>query len=350
MSLQEVPAKAHGKIGLILGVGALALIVAAAYVAWGNGIFHRREKIAILTWNQDPFWDPVQVGANDAARDFKVDLTFVESQPDVQSQNQKIQDLLNSGVQGLAISPNDPKAQESIINDAARKAVVITFDSDAPNTNRRGFVGTDNYAAGQIAAEQVRSAIPDGGKVLISVGSVAMINGRDRRQGLIDDLLDRPFKIEHTYDPADATNLKGGKYEIAATVIDGGNAANATQMIEDALKANPDIRCIVGLFSYSGPAIAKAVQEAGKKDQIKIIGFDELPEEQADVVSQVIYSSVLQDQYRCGYEAVRVLADLLRGGEQNAPLGARLTELPVLVLKPNNVDAMRKTRIVRSPS
>ena len=65
----------------------------------------------------------------------------------------------------------------------------------------RGFVGTNDYAAGQVAAEEVRSAIPDGGKVIISVGSVDMLNGRDRRQGLIDDLLDRPLRHDHQFDP-----------------------------------------------------------------------------------------------------------------------------------------------------
>jgi ribose transport system substrate-binding protein len=337
-------------IGFILSLGILAIICAAGYLVLGKGTFHRREKVAILTGNQASFWDPVQLGASDAAREYNVDLTFIKSEPNLQSQNQPLQDLLNNGVQGLAICPNNPEAQQSILNDAAGKIVLITIDSDAPNTSRKGFVGTNNYAAGQTAAEQVRAAIPDGGKILISVGSVGMINGRDRRQGVIDDLMDRPFKLHRTYDAPDATNLKGSKYEVVGTITDDGDPIKATQLLVDAIKAHPDINCIVGLFGYSGPAIVKAVEQAGKKDQIKIVGFDESPEEQADIASGAIYSSVLQEQYRCGYEAVRVMAELLRGVQVHGPTTTRLTELPVLVLQANNIEDMRKANIIRTPA
>ena len=234
-----------------------------------------------------------------------------------------------------------------MINGAADKTIVVTFDSDAPNTRRRGFIGTDDYAAGQIAADEVRSAIPDGGKVIISVGSVEMSNGGDRRQGIIDNLLDRPFKHSDQHDPLNA-DLKGKKYEIAATVVDGHKLDDVPKLIGDSIAANPDVKCIVGLFSYSGPAIVKAVEAAGKKDQIKVIGFDESAEEQAAVLSGAIYSSILQDQYHCGYETVRVLADLARGVAQNRPAGPRVTALPVLVMRKDNIQSLRDSRTIRS--
>jgi ribose transport system substrate-binding protein len=350
-SMSSVESSANGSkrpMRWILRIGVLAVIGIVSYIAWPKSTVPARQKIAVLTWNQDPFWELVQTGANDAAKELNVDLTFIESTPGEAAQNQHVQQLLASGIQALAISPNNPQTQKSVIDDAASNAVVITFDSDAPDTKRRGFVGTNNYAAGQVAAEEVRSAIPDGGKVIISVGSVDMSNGRDRRQGLIDDLMDRPFKSEHAYDAIDAT-LNGAKYEVVSTVTDGGDAGKASQGVTDAIKANPDVKCIVGLFSYSGPAIVKAVGESGKKGQIKVIGFDESPEEQADVVSGDIYSSVLQDQYRCGYEAVRVLADLLRGIQVKGPSGPMLTELPVLVMRPDNIQALRNKQWIRTP-
>jgi ribose transport system substrate-binding protein len=330
-------------LGIILVAGMLG------YVLWIQGTFKSKEKIAIITWNQDPFWEPVKQGAEDAAKEFGVDLNFIESKPDVESQNQVIQAQLDSGVQAMALSPNNPKAQRKVIDDAAKKVVLITFDSDAPLTMRRGFVGTNDYAAGQQAGEQVRTAIPDGGGVIISVGSVEMANGRDRRQGLIDDLLDRPYRHDRNYDDPDA-KLKGDKYEIVATIVDGGDADKAASQLADAIKAHPDVKCVVGLFSYSGSAILKAVNTAGRKDQIKVVSFDESPEVQAAVASGAIYSSILQDQYRCGYESVRVLADMLRGVEQNGPVSARLTEMPVLVMQADNIAALREQRIIRKVS
>lgn len=317
------------------------------YIRWERGAFRKRVKVAIVTWTEDTFWEPTERGATDAAKDLDVDLTFIKSKPDVDSQNQHIRDVLASGVDGLAISPNDPKLQQAIINEAAGKTVVVTFDSDAPDTNRRGFVGSDDYAAGQIAADEIRSAIPGGGKVIICVGSIDMSNGRDRRQGIIDNLLDRPFKRGSHADPLDA-DLKGKNYEVAATVIDHHDIGNVAKLVTAAIAANPDVKCIVGLFSYDGPEIVKAIEPSGKKDQIKVVGFDESPEEQADVLSGAIFSSILQDQYHCGYETVRTLADISRGVAQNGPTGPWLVSLPVIVMRKDNLQSLRDTHMVRA--
>jgi ribose transport system substrate-binding protein len=350
MSSQE-PARGAPKhrIGLISFIGMVGIVGLVSYIAVTNGAFARREKVAMVTWNKSPYWDLVKKGADDAARDFHVDLTFVESDPDQASQDQHIKELLDSGVQGLGINPNNPAAQQANINDACSKAVVVTFDSDAPDSNRRAFIGTNDYFAGQFAAEQVRLAIPDGGKVIISVGSVERSNGRNRRQGLIDDLLDRPFNRDNIADSLDAT-LKGTNYQIVATVVDHGDKAKATQMIEDAITANPDVKCIVGLYGYSGPAIVKAVAASGKKDQIKVIGFDASDEEQALVASGAIFSSVLQDQYHCGYETVRVLSDMLRGIGDNHPWSGRVSEQPTMLMKADNIQTLRGQHVIDAPT
>ena len=101
--------------GSLLRMGSvviLAVVVTAGslvYIQWTKGAFRKHEKIAIVTWTEDPFWGPTQDGAEDAAKDLGVELTFIRSKPDEQSQNQHIHDVLASGVDGLAISPNNPK-------------------------------------------------------------------------------------------------------------------------------------------------------------------------------------------------------------------------------------------------
>jgi len=299
-----------------------------------------------LTWNEDPFWDPTEKGAQDAAHEFGVDLTFVRSKPDVAVQTQHLKDLIAAGNNGIAISPKDPVQQQQALDDASSKVTLVTFDSDAPNSKRRGFIGTDDYAAGQVAAEQVREAFPQGAKVIITVGSVAMQNGQDRRQGVIDDLLDRTFKRGRPVESMSGP-IKGKDYEIVATLTDDGDTGVAVKQLADALKANPQVNCVVGLFSYNGVAAVKAVDQAGRKGQVKIIGFDESAEEQAAVEAGDIYSSVLQDQYRCGYETVRVLSDIYKGVEQGGAVGPRMVALPILVMKPEFIKELRANHIIR---
>src|SRR5438093_8549327 len=109
----------------------------------------------------------------------------------------------------------------------ASKIGVQANGSSHPHDRRLGcdighrrFVGIDNYAAGRFAADEIREALPDGGPILITVGSATMQHGRDRRQGLIDGLLERGFDRNRTPDPIDAP-LKGPKYSVVATVTDG---------------------------------------------------------------------------------------------------------------------------------
>ena len=81
-----------------------------------------------------------------------------------------IDDLVSTGVNGIAISPVDPDNQTQLINDTAKKALVITQDSDAPNSDRALYIGTDNVAAGRQAGELVKEALPNGGKIMVFVG------------------------------------------------------------------------------------------------------------------------------------------------------------------------------------
>ncbi|HUO09880.1 MAG TPA: substrate-binding domain-containing protein [Phycisphaerae bacterium] len=342
------PSNTSKELGLIIAFGIIAILLAAGVAAWKLGYFQANPRVAIVTWNDDPYWDLVIDGAQAAAKAKNIDLIIVRSQADVKIQTQHVRDLLDKGVQGIAISPNGPADQLAILNEAANKAVLVTFDSDAAIPQRKAFVGSDNYQAGQLAAEQIREAIPDGGDVIISVGSIDMVNGRQRRQGIIDNLLDRRPNEERPADPLDAP-LKGTSYSIVATVLDNGDRKKATAGVADAIKAHPDVKCIVALFSYSPAAVVDAIQQTNNAGKIKVVGFDESDATQAGIANGTIYSSILQDQYRCGYAAIDFIADTLRGAEENAPIGVHFIPLRVRVLKSDNLTFLRADKMIHTP-
>ena len=338
----------RSRLPLIVAIAACCLAAFSVYL-WGRGRSERTVSLALVTWNNDPFWDPVIRGAEDAAQEWKVNLTAIRSTPEVETQSSHVRDLLAKGVEGIAISPNNPKSQAGLLDEAAEKTVLITFDSDAPDSKRRLFVGTDDYAAAGWAADEVRDVLPEGGAVLISVGSLDTVNGRDRRQGVIDTLLGRPFDRARAADPLDA-ELKGDKYSIAGTVLDGADVARGKTLIAEALKAHPEVKCIVGLWSYSAGVALGGIEQAGKTGQIKVIAFDESPETQAGIEAGTVQASILQDQYRIGYEAVRILAATVRGLEQRGPLGPRMTHMPIYVLTRENLEDFREQNRIRRPA
>src|SRR4030095_1874832 len=110
----------------------------------------KKTRIAFITNNTSDFWTIARKGTEKAKAELpNVEIEFrINSEPTAAGQQRIIDDLLAKGVDGIAISPVDPKNQTQLINRAASQAVVFTQDSDAPNSNRACYIGTDNEAAG----------------------------------------------------------------------------------------------------------------------------------------------------------------------------------------------------------
>src|SRR5439155_467526 len=179
-------------------------------------------------------------------------------------------ELLAKNVSGIAISPIDPDNQGDLLEQIASRTHLITHDSDAPNSKRLCYVGMDNYDAGRMCGKLVKDALPEGGNVMIFVGRVSQANARARRQGVIDELMDRSSDPKR-YD--EGPEIRGQKYVILDTKTDGFDFAKAKQLAQDAMTKHPDLGCMVGLFEYNPPILLDAVREAGKLKKIKIVAF-----------------------------------------------------------------------------
>jgi len=149
-------------------------------------------KLAYITNGIDPFWNNAAAGVHAAMKEFGVNCEVLMPAKGIVDQKRMIETLLAQGVDGMALSPIDARNQVDLINEACGRCKVITHDSDAPDSKRLCFVGMDNYKAGRAAGRMVKEALPGGGKVMLFVGRLEQLNSRQRRQGIIDELLDRP--------------------------------------------------------------------------------------------------------------------------------------------------------------
>src|SRR5262245_13295793 len=125
----------------------------------------KRHKIAFVTNNTSDFWSIARKGTEKAGAELpNADIQFrINSEGTAAEQQRVVDDLLANGIEGIAISPNDPVNQIPMLNKAAQQALVITQDSDAPNSNRAVYIGTDNVAAGRQAGQLIKEALPQGG-------------------------------------------------------------------------------------------------------------------------------------------------------------------------------------------
>ena len=211
-------------------------------------------KIAFVTNNPASFWTIAERGTEKAAQDFNVEVIFRRPQaPGTAAEQQRIlEDLLEKGVQGVAISPNDAKnALGFLKRSVASKVPMICQDSDLPDPKaRRCYLGTHNYRAGRAAGALVEKAIPEGGKFAIFVGKMDVQNAVERRQGVLDYLAGKDQKEMGEITPADAANLKVGKYILVDTKTDNVQANVCQQRAEDLLSREGDIAC-AGLKVWS---------------------------------------------------------------------------------------------------
>ena len=280
-----------------------------------------KHKIAYVTNGIDPFWDLCAAGVRQAESELGGVECEVHFPPKgLADQKSILETLLAKGIKGIAVSPIDADGQTKFLNEVAAQTKLITHDADAPKSDRLVYIGTDNYKAGRALGQLVKEAIPDGGEVAIFVGRLEQLNARQRRQGVIDELLDRPSQAlgQIKFDEV-AKVFKGEKYTIVDTRTDNSVMDAAKSNAEDAITKYENLACMVGLFAYNPPRCLQAIKEAGKLGQIKVCGFDE-----DDALLQAIkdghaYGTISQQPWKYGYESVRMLKGILDGDDSAIP-------------------------------
>jgi len=283
-----------------------------------------KNQIAFVTNNASNFWDIARRGVEKAQAEHpEYDMEFkIPQQGTVEEQKRIIEDLITRGVKGMAISPKDPANMTDILNTAAEHMILITQDSDAPQSNRVVYVGTNNYKAGRAAGRAMKEVLPDGGKVVAFVGTLDAENASERRRGFVDE-------------------IKGSGIELIATRTDETDRAKAKANVQDSITAYPDVAAFLGLWSYNGPMIARVLEESGKAGKIQAVAFDE-EEETLDAVEKgIIHATVVQKPYEFGYQSMEVLVKLLEGDNSIIPENKHI-DPGVDVIRKDNVEAFRK--------
>ncbi len=301
------------RLGIVLGFIAAATLICSCGAK--NGV-----HVAFVTNNVSDFWKIAEAGVRQAEKDYNATCDVrMPTQGTALEQKEILQDLIVKGVSGIAISPVSPDSQTDVLNQAAKKVHLICHDSDAPKSDRLLYVGTSNYDAGKVAGDQLKKALPQGGKVMVYVGTLDAQNASQRFAGLKDA-------------------VKGSNIRIVGVMTDNAEHTKARANVEDTLVKHPDIAGLVGLWSYNGPAIVNAVKAAKKVGKVAIVCFDEDDVTLAGIRDGAIYATVVQKPYEFGYQSVKILAAMARGEKVDIPAD-KIIDTGVDVIDKSNVDA-----------
>jgi simple sugar transport system substrate-binding protein len=281
------------KLRLLLGGLALALAMGGPAVAADN------VKIGFITKFPVPFFATMENAAKAyAAANPGVEIVYAQgaSATDIEGQIAHIESMVTKGVQGIAITPVDPTVAAALDKAIAQGIKVVLLDNNIPDwKGRTALATTDNYNAGKIAGEYLKSVLKSGDTLGILEGVPGVPSLDDRVNGMLD-------------------GLKGVDVKIV-----GRGATNCTEELgisvaEDLLTANPDLKAIYAACGPPAAGAARAIKNAGiANDKIVLVGFDFCCGEAEALTAGVEDASVAQFPAKMSELGVDALVKAIRG-------------------------------------
>lgn len=264
-------------------------------------------KVAILSMLKgsfDPYWRDVEMGVKSAAEIFKADLEYLYPEKAVTEKEITFWQL--AAVERLAADRELKAVAVAMLNyskaGAAIKKLVnagipaITFDTDAPDSGRAFFIGTNSHVAGQTCGYQLVKLINFEGKIVIDAPSLEVYSCIARMDGF-KEVIGRYQKIH-----------------IVKTVCGEEDPEQMRKAAETTVRQTPDLK---GIFCTSGTSAklnAEAVERAGMAGKIHIVSIDADPGVIGAIRRGAINMTIAQRPHTMGYRVMSYLCEIANRG------------------------------------
>jgi ribose transport system substrate-binding protein len=247
---------------------------------------------------QHQFWQAVKAGADKAAAELGVDVTF--EGPDTEAQVDKQMDMLAAALAkkpaALGFAALDSQAATPLLQQAKDAGIpVIAFDSGVDSDIPATTVTTDNLAAAALAADKMAELIGGAGKVALVVHDQTSRTGIDRRDGFVN-------QVAAKYPDIQIVDIQYGA----------GDQLQSTEITKAILAANPDIKGIFGANEGSAIGVLNAIKETGTTGVV-VIGYDSGKQQKDAVRSGEMAGAITQNPVGIGYETVKAAIAATKG-------------------------------------
>lgn len=283
----------------LTGLAALVLLLAGCAPASSGAPDAARYKVALVAKStQTDFWKAVFVGAEAAATEYNLDLTIQgpDTEEDYGTQNEMIAQAVQDGAQALVFSAIDYDANAPAIEAAAEQGVkIVVIDSAVHSEKVATYIGTDNYSAGQMAAQAALDGVTGQLQVGIVNYDVNSANGQDRERGAVDAFVD------------------SGRSQVVATIHTLAEATSAKQDTLAMLRAHPEINVLLAFNEPTSVGAAQAVEELNLADSLWMVAFDSNLVTIDALQTGAVDALVIQNTYEMGYFGVQSAYKLLTG-------------------------------------
>ena len=274
----------------------LALALCACTAAAPAGTRHRVAIVAKST--QTEFWLSVFAGAEAAAAEYNIELAISgpETEEDYAAQNRLVAEAVDAGAEALVFSAIDFENNAPAIDAAAAAGVrVVAIDSMVDSAAVAAYIGTDNYAAGQMAAQAALDGVDGALTVGIINFDASSANGQERERA------------------ARELFAQSGRAAVAAGINTLAEAGQAQADAEALLRAHPDINVLLAFNEPTSVGAAAAVETLGLCEQVYLVGFDSNIATVEGLQTGAVDALVVQNPYAMGYLGVESAYRLLSG-------------------------------------
>ena len=283
---------------LALALGA-ALALACLSACGGEQESGQRHKVVLVAKStQTEFWLSVFAGAQAAAAEYNVELTTMgpETEEDYETQNQMVAEAVADGAEALVFSAIDYENNAAAVDAAGQAGVkIVSIDSGVDSDQVGTYIGTDNYAAGRMAAQAALVGVEGELAVGLVNYDESTANGQERERGVRDAL------------------AESGRARVAASVTTLVEAGRAQTDTADLLRNNPEINAVIAFNEPTSVGAARAVAELGLSDEVFLVGFDSNVATIDGLQEGSVDALIVQNPYAMGYLGVESAYQLLSG-------------------------------------
>jgi LacI family transcriptional regulator len=260
----------------------------------------KRLTLGVITIAEErnPYIQSMKIGIEKAYneyRDFRMSL-LVHSLKDFSApeQSRLIYELLERGVEGMALVPVDsPEVREAINQAIDRGVPVVTFNSDLAGSKRICYVGQDSFRGGQVAADLLCKFMGGKGKLFVMHGSHNVASHEERLAGFRSVVKEEYPQVE-----------------IVAVKESQDDDEIAFEKTSAVLAHTPEVRGIYIAAAGVG-GVGRAVKQAGRAGQVRIVCNDLTPDAIQLIRENVIDATIFQDPVTQGHLPVKILFELL---------------------------------------
>ena len=259
----------------------------------------QRHSVALVVKStQSEFFRSVFAGAEAAAAEYNLELTIAgpETEEDYEAQNQLIAQAVEAGAEAIVFSAIDHEENAAAIDAAAQAGVqIVTIDSGVGSDQVSTYIGTNNYAAGQMAAHAILERVSGPLYVGVVNYDVSTAKGQERERGAADAF------------------AASGRAQITAVVNTLTEAGQAQEDTVALLTAHPEINVLLALNEPTSVGAARAVEELGLSEEVFFVGFDSNVVTVDGLQDGSVDALVVQNPYAMGYLGVESAYQLLTG-------------------------------------